>query len=144
MKIKTKAFGEIEVKEKQKIYFAEGILGFEDIHHYFLIDNQEGGPFFWLQAENVPEIAFVVIEPNLVDVNYQLQTDPKDLKELNLEDKENMLLLSIVTINDDPKDITVNLLGPLVINKNTHQAKQVISTTDQYTVRHPLFNGKGG
>ena len=35
MKIKTKAFGEIEVSEKQKIEITEGLLGFEDIHSLY-------------------------------------------------------------------------------------------------------------
>jgi flagellar assembly factor FliW len=144
MKIMTKAFGEIEVSEKQRLVFSEGIFGFEDIHEYILIDSNEGSPFFWLQAEKIAEIAFVVIEPTLIVTDYDLKADEKDLSDLEISNKEDMLLLSIVTINEDPNDITVNLLGPLVINKKNHRAKQIISTTDEYSVRFPLFTGKGG
>lgn len=143
MKIETKAFGEIEISEKQLLYFKDGVLGFEDIHDYVLIDSIDGGPLYWLQAKHIPEIAFVVIDPKIVVNDYQLEADEKELKELDITNPDDILLFSIVTINDDPNNITVNLLGPIVINKKTHQGRQIISTTDKYSVRHPLLNGKG-
>ncbi len=142
MKIVTKAFGELEVSEKQRLRFKEGILGFEDIHEYILIDSVDGGPFYWLQAEKIPEIAFVVIEPSLILPEYKLDADSKDLLELEIEKPEDALLFCIVTVSDDPGDITANLLGPVVINKMSHRAKQIISATDKYSVRHHLIDKK--
>lgn len=138
MKILTKAFGEIEILEKQKIFFKEGIFGFEDIHEYVLLDTQENSPFYWLQSEKIPEIAFVIINPSTVESDYKCDIDPKYLKELEISNDEEILIFSIVTIQEDPKDITVNLLGPIIINKKTHKAKQIINQNDKYTVKHPI------
>ena len=90
MKIMTKAFGEVEVDEKQRIKFKEGIFGFEDIHNFVLLDTKKGSPFFWLQAENIPEIAFVLIDPLIVKNDYVLDVDPKDVDELKITDDSAM------------------------------------------------------
>lgn len=143
MKVKTKAFGEIEVSEKQRIIFKDGIFGFEDIHNFVLLDTEEGSPFYWLQSEEVKEIAFLIIEPKMIIPDYKLDVDKNELAQIDIKTEEDILLFSIVTIYENPQNITVNLLGPLVINKTKHVGKQIISLNDTYSVRHPLFNGKG-
>jgi flagellar assembly factor FliW len=141
MLLKTKAFGEIEVSELQRITFEKGLFGFEDINTYFLLDSEKDSPFFWLQAENVPEIAFVLIDPLFAKNDYVLDVDPKDVEELGINDDKDTLVFSIVTIYDKPEDITVNLLGPILINKKTRKALQIINQRD-YSVKHPLFEKK--
>ena len=64
MKIKTKPYGEVEVDEKQKLYFPEGIIGFEDVNYYYLLDSKEG-PFYWLQAEGNAVLAFLIVDPRI-------------------------------------------------------------------------------
>ena len=44
MKIQTKPYGEIEVDEKQRLKFPEGIIGFEGITNYVLFEFS-GGDF---------------------------------------------------------------------------------------------------
>ena len=144
MKIKTKAFDEIEISDKQKIFFENGILGFEDIHDYVLLDTPEDtNPFYWLQAEKIPEIAFVIIDPRIIMSDYQLDVDPEDFKDLMIEKETEILMFSIVTIYDNPEDMTLNLLGPIIINKSNHYAKQVINQKDEYSIKHPLMQKRG-
>lgn len=144
MKIVTKAFGEIEISEKQKITIKEGLLGFEDIRDFVLLDFDEGSPFYWLQAEKIPEIAFLIVDPKQVVDDYELIVDDKDLEKLEINSESDILTFAIVTLNDNPAKTTVNLLGPIVINKITHQARQLISLSDKYSVRHPLLSQKEG
>ena len=65
-----------------------------------------------------------------------------DLDSINLKDNDDYLLFSIVNLNNDPAKTTANLLGPLVINKENHKAKQVISTNEKYSVRQLLHSEK--
>lgn len=138
MKILTKIFGEIEVSEKQVVTIKDGLFGFEDVEEYVLLDYEEGSPFYWLQARRIPEIAFLLVNPALIVEDYRLEVDQGDLETLEIESEEDILLFSIVTLNDDPAKTTINLLGPIVINKKTHFAKQMISTNEKYSVRQPL------
>ncbi len=135
MKIKTKPYGEIEVNEKQKLHFPEGIIGFEGISHYYLIDSKEG-PFYWLQAAEEPQLAFLLVDPRIFMNNYKLAVKNSDLASLNLDSNDDLLDFAIVTVPEERLKISVNLMGPIVINRKTREAKQVISENDKYTVKH--------
>lgn len=135
MKIKTKPYGEIEVNEKQRVHISEGIIGFEGISHYYLIDSKEG-PFYWLQAEGEPGLAFLLVDPRIFMNNYQLEVKDSDLALLNIENKEDLLDFAIVTVPEEHSKISANLMGPIIINRKTRKAKQVISENDEYTVKH--------
>ncbi|RKX94994.1 MAG: flagellar assembly protein FliW [Spirochaetes bacterium] len=138
MKIKTKPYGEIEVSERQRIIFPEGIIGFENIHQYFLIDSREG-PFYWLQAEEEPDLAFLLVNPRIFIENYKLMVDKEDIKSIGVEHKKEMLDFAIVTVPEDPAKISANLMGPIIINKKTRVGKQVISKNNNYTVKHYIL-----
>ena len=138
MKLKTKPYGEIEVNEQQKVNLPEGIIGFEDIHDYYLLDSKEG-PFYWLQAAEFPELAFLLIDPKLFKEDYKLSVKESDLKSMSLESKNDLLDFAIVTVPEDPAKISANLMGPIVVNRKTRVAKQVISENDEYGIKHYLL-----
>lgn len=138
MKIKTKPYGEIEVGEKQKLSFPEGIIGFKEIHFYYLIDSKEG-PFYWLQAEESPDLAFLLINPRTFMRDYRLMIRDEDLQSLKLENEEDLLDFAIVTVPEDPEKISANLMGPIIVNKKTRVARQVISENERYTVKHYIL-----
>jgi flagellar assembly factor FliW len=138
MKLKTKPYGEIEVNEQQKVSFPEGIIGFEDIHDYYLLDSKEG-PFYWLQADGFPELAFLLIDPRLFKEDYELSVKESDLKFMKLESKKDLLDFAIITVPEDPAKISANLMGPIIINRKTRVAKQVISKNDEYSIKHYLL-----
>jgi flagellar assembly factor FliW len=138
MKIKTKPYGEIEVSEKQKLCFPDSIIGFEGIQNYYLLDSHEG-PFYWLQAAEQPELAFLLINPRIFKSNYKLMVREEDLRSIGLENQDQCVDLAIVTVPEDPAKISANLMGPIIINKKTRQAKQVISANDEYSVKHYIM-----
>ena len=142
MKILTRIFGEIEISENQKIFIEEGLFGLEDVQEYVLLNSSENSPFYWLQALDIPDIAFLLVDPTLVVKDYKLSVVEGDLDSINLKDNDDYLLFSIVNLNNDPAKTTANLLGPLVINKENHKAKQVISTNEKYSVRQLLHSEK--
>lgn len=135
MKIRTKPYGEIEVDEKQKLYFPEGIIGFEGICDYFLIDSKEG-PFYWLQSAQHAELAFLLINPRLFLDDYKLQVRNSDIQLLKPEADDDLLDFAIVTVPEDPEKISANLMGPVVVNRKTRVGMQVISENDGHDVKH--------
>jgi len=46
----------------------------------------------------------------------------------------------IVTIPEDPEEMTVNLKGPVIVNEEEFIGKQVINQVDEYTVRHRVVD----
>ena len=148
MELKTKPFGVINIEEKQKITFTRGIFGFDNIREYALL-NASQWPFFWLQAIDVPDLAFILIDPLIFRPDYTLDVDESDLLDIELtpEDRDKMLVFSIVTVPDDQKKMTANLQGPVIINREKRTGRQFISTNQKWSVRHFIMDElaeKGG
>lgn len=115
-----------------------GMLGFEEIKDYVLTNNPGEHPFAWLQVQDNSSLAFVVIDPFVALPDYQPDIPQADVEFLKLKQADDALLLGIVTIHDEQR-ATVNLKGPIVINRHTHIAKQVIiANAAAYSVTHPL------
>ena len=115
-----------------------GILGFELIKDYILVAKPDEEPFAWLRVENDPALSFVVIDPFVVLPDYKPDIPPADVEFLGLKEAADALLLGIVTIQGDNR-ATVNLKGPLIINRHTLAGKQVIlANATDYSVQHPL------
>jgi flagellar assembly factor FliW len=115
-----------------------GLLGFEQIKDYVLVVNPGEEPFAWLRVEDNIALAFVVIDPFVVLPEYKPDIPPADVEFLGLKCADDALLLGIVTVHG-ASQATVNLKGPVVINRHTHTGKQVIiANATQYSVQHPL------
>ncbi len=115
-----------------------GLLGFEQIKDYVLITNPGEEPFRWLEVRNNPALAFVVVDPFVVVPDYRPNLPQPDVEFLGIQSPEDVQLLNIVTVHG-PNRATVNLKGPIVLNRHTATGKQVvISNASEYSVQHPL------
>ncbi|MDR1838444.1 MAG: flagellar assembly protein FliW [Treponema sp.] len=138
MKVNTKAFGQIEVDEKQKINFPQGLLGFDDYKDYVLFD-AEHEPFFWLQSVDDQEIAFILVNPFLFRPDYEVNISNEELAEVGITSPENALIFVIVTIPQDGGPMTANLQGPLIINKGKMTAMQAVLSDVRWKTRHDII-----
>ena len=137
MKLLTKAFGLIDVNERQKVTFPTGLFGFESIKDYVLID-AERQPFFWLQSVEAEHIAFIVINPFLFRPDYELDIDDELVKEIGINNPEEALIFAIVTISPSGL-MTANLQGPLIINRETRIGKQGILNDPRWKTKHDIM-----
>jgi flagellar assembly factor FliW len=140
IKIKTRPFGEIEVSEQQIIDFPDGILGFDDVRKFVLLDaHDENSPLKWLQAFDEPDLAFVIIRPVDFMREYELVVSMNDIEAVGAETAENLIVFAIVTIPTNPSDMTANLQGPIIVNPEKRLGRQAISLSDRYSVRHKIL-----
>ena len=137
MKIQTKAFGLIDLDERQRVTFPTGLFGFEAIKDYVLID-AERQPFFWLQSVEAEHIAFILINPFLFRSDYELDIDDDLVKEIGIKNPDEALIFSIVTI-PPTGPMTANLQGPLIINRETRIGKQGILTDPRWKTKHDIM-----
>jgi flagellar assembly factor FliW len=115
-----------------------GLLGFEQIKNYALLADPAEKPFAWLRVADDKSLAFVVIDPFVVLPDYKPEIPQSDVEFLGIKEAGDALLLGIVTIHGHMR-ATMNLKGPVVINRHTHTGKQVIITNAvNYSVHHPL------
>jgi len=137
VKVQTKAYGAIEVDERQRVSFPTGLFGFETVRDYVLID-AERQPFYWLQSLEAEHIAFITINPFLFRPDYELDIDDDQLKEIGITKAGDVLVFSIVTIPPDGP-MTANLQGPLIINRETRIGKQGILTDPRWKTKHDIL-----
>lgn len=137
MTVETKAFGPIDVDERQLIHFPVGIFGFESLHDYALLDSGTP-PFYWLQSLAQVQTAFVLINPYVLRSDYLLDVPEEDLQSLAYENTEDLLVFAIVTIPEDPEEMTANLQGPVVINRVQRLGRQSISLNPNWRTKHRI------
>ena len=67
-------------------------------------------------------------------------------KELEIENPENVCVYTVLTIpkERDYRDMTANLLAPIVINTDNMSAKQIVMDGSHYNTKHRLFPEKKG
>ncbi len=141
MDIQTLRFGKMDVQEDKVITFPRGILGFAKNKRYILFPHSENSPFFWLQSVDDGDLAFVVMNPQLVKADYRVDVDENVLKELDALQTESLEVVCIVTIpKTDPRRMTINLLGPIIINAKNRCAVQIICDKQSYSHRHPVVS----
>jgi flagellar assembly factor FliW len=136
--IVTTRFGEIDVDESKIIDMRGGILGFEHLKKYVLHVRDDSNPFWWFQSLDDGAIAFVVVNPYFAKVDYGPMISDNDVKLLEIEDTEDVVLLAIVTIRQNPFSVSVNLRAPLVINAKKKIAKQTVLEDATYPVQYYL------
>ncbi len=115
-----------------------GLLGFERFKDYLLVARAEEAPFRRLEVKDNASLMFIVIEPAFVLPDYRPDIPASDAEFLELLSPEEALVYNIVTLQG-PGRATVNLKGPIVINRRTNVAKQVVlANAAEYSVEHPL------
>ncbi len=115
-----------------------GLLGFEAVKNYVLLSNPGEEPFMWLQMLDGTHQSFLVVSPFLVYTEYQPDIAAEDTGFLGLSSSADALVVNIVTLRGGGQ-ATVNLKGPIVINRHTLIGKQVIpNNVAEFTLRHPL------
>jgi flagellar assembly factor FliW len=138
VKVATKAYGTIDVSERQKIIFNEGLFGFESFKDYMLLD-AERQPFYWLQSIDVEKIAFILVDPFLFRPDYEFNISNEELSDIAITSPGQALIFSIVTISEDGNLMTANLQGPLIINRDTHCGKQAILSDPRWKTKHNII-----
>ena len=141
MKIETPQFGTIEIAEDKIITMPAGMPGFPGRRRFIILEREETQPFYWYQCVDDPDLALVIMDPYLFKPDYSVDLNPA-LKEMSWEaDGEDSLKLYVVVNASEgvPEKITANLIGPLVINTQRHEAVQMVVHDSPYSHRYPIL-----
>lgn len=139
MLVQTERFGPLEAPEEKMIRLQKPILGFEGCETFFLVEQDDFHPFCWLQSAERSELAFIVVNPTLVCPDYRIEVHREEVRDLVITSPETVETYVIVTVPENPREISVNLQGPIVINTENGFAKQLVLVNSNYSVRHRLL-----
>ena len=122
-----------------RLHMPAGLLGFPEIKEYLIVDPDRELPVKWLQARDEPHLAFVITDPFVLLPDYQVELTPLDLMDVGAHTTTDLFLVAIVAL---PRDTTayptVNLQGPVLINRANGWAKQLVLVQGPYHTQHPL------
>ena len=107
------------------VTFPKGLLGFERLTAFTLFEPKDGYPLKFLQVT--------------VKRDYQVPLTPEEAEALALEAPEDALILTLVVVPEDPRHMTTNLAGPLIINIRTRVGRQIILSSETYPLRCPIL-----
>ena len=142
IEVKTNDLGIVLVNEENIFTFCQPILGFADYKKFALIKSSElGDSLRLLQSLDDSAVAFVLIDPDAVNQNYN-PTLPKDSVEA-LKGEDNPLhCYLIAVIPQNFKNATVNMKSPLLFCYESSLAAQVVLDCD-FPIRFELFKKEG-
>jgi flagellar assembly factor FliW len=123
----------------------QGLIGFAGYRHAELRELPEHPPFRWMTLHGPSGLVnFVVVDPSGLVPGYEPELFDADAASLDLGDPADAQLLAIVSLQpQDPLSATVNLIGPIVINRRTRVGRQlVIANNSRYSARHLLLESE--
>jgi flagellar assembly factor FliW len=119
--------------------FVAGLPGFPDAHRFALDGlGAELEPFCRMRSLDQRDLTFTVMPPGLVFPEYSVVIDEESVERLKLDNAADAVVLAIVTLSVPPEPPKVNLLGPIVINRRTLLAAQVVQHGSSHGVAVPL------
>jgi flagellar assembly factor FliW len=139
LKVNTTRFGELQVNKEDIINFQEGLLGFENLNKFFVVDPGDSTLILWLQSIDDGKIAFPIIEPKIYKPDYVAKLVPGDMKSVELESLSQAKIYSILTIPSDITTMSANLKAPIVINNEKKVAKQIVLQDSKLNVKHEMY-----
>jgi flagellar assembly factor FliW len=118
----------------------EGIVGFPEYKSFDLLSVPDQLPFIWMRLHGPDPLHFVVIEPGGLIPDYELELFDEDASVLGIADPADAMVLNIVTVYPGSNaSATVNLAGPVIVNRRTGVAKQcILANYARYSAHHPL------
>ena len=120
--------------------FPDGLLGFETLRAAGLEPISDAPPFSWLKFQGDSAQSFLVVAPVYVTASYRFELGSTDCRTLSLTRASDAGVLNIVTLRPDGA-LTVNLKGPIVYNKLTGEARQVVPiNAAELPVNFPVAN----
>lgn len=127
--------------DELELRFVRPLIGFERSARFALRSlGAQYEPYAALVSLDEPDLRFVVVPPGVVFPDYVIEIPDSDRQLLALSDASDVVVLAIVRRQGVPTPV-VNLMGPIVINRRTRDAAQVVLQESDYGVMVPVDLG---
>lgn len=121
--------GRREVRLDRVLHFPRGVIGYETLREFTLLQIRERSPLLVLQSMEAPALGLIVADPYAFVADYNLRVSDADQHVLQAESAADLAVLVTATIPPGkPEETALNLLGPIIVNHRARlglQAPQV-------------------
>jgi flagellar assembly factor FliW len=115
------------------ISMAVPMAGFPAHRDFVLVRLHEEGLLYALTSIRDPEVRFLVAPPEPFFPDYAPELENEVFSALNTKDPDRLLLMVVITAGVE--DTTANLLAPIVVDRDSHRAIQVVLTGSDLPIR---------
>lgn len=120
------------------VTFVRPLLGFPRSRSFELRSlGERYAPFMALGSVEEPGLAFIVVAPGLLFSDYVVEIGEADVELLDLHGAQDVEVLALVSRHAGAAP-TVNLMGPLVVNRRLDIASQVVLQDGIYGAAVPV------
>ena len=142
MLVQTKFFGEFDLPEEKIVTLERGLIGLEQYKKYTILYDceKEEANISWFQSVEEPTLALPVIKPWLVKEDYDPVVEDELLTGLGDLTEENLVILLTMTVPEDIKQMSVNLMAPIIINADTRKGTQIVVENADYEVKYKIYD----
>ena len=112
---------------------ATPMLGFPAHRQFVLIRLNDAGLLYALTSVDDPEVRFLVAPPEPFFPDYAPEIENATLAALNAKDPDRLLILVVITAGTD--ETTANLLAPIIVDRDSRRAVQVVLEDASLPVR---------
>jgi flagellar assembly factor FliW len=107
--------------------------GFPAHREFVLVRLHEEGLLYAFTSTDDPELRFLVAPPEPFFPDYAPEIENDVLAALNTKDPDRLLLLVVITAGVN--ETTANLLAPIVVDRDSRRAMQVVLTGSGMPIR---------
>ncbi len=133
IKIKSERLGEIEIEEKEIIYFPYGIPGIP-FERFIIKDLIE--PVKWFISVDDPDVAMLIISPFQYFPTYGFELSDEIVSALQAKDEKDLeIYVSLLKYNDG---VAANLKCPFIINREKKVGVQIVLEDEKYSFKEPI------
>lgn len=122
-----------------KIFFENGIPGLEEYKEFEISQLGTSNKFKMITSVEESNIGFVAVSPFEVNKDYEIDLNDEIIKQLQIKEPKDVLVLNLITLGRTLEKSTVNLKAPVIINIKNNKGKQLILQDDKYSVKEPLM-----
>jgi flagellar assembly factor FliW len=115
------------------ITMAVPMPGFPAHREFVLVRLNEDGLLYAFTSIQDPELRFLVAPPEPFFPDYAPEIENEVFSALNTKDPDRLLLLTVITAGVE--ETTANLLAPIVVDRDSMRAMQVVLSGSGYPVR---------
>lgn len=134
--VASRRFGTYDVPADRVLTLPDGLVGLPDARRFALLEpSSPGAPFRFMICLDQPDLGFVVCDPEAFAPGYRARL-PKSANAT----REDAAVLTLVTVPENPREMTANLMAPLIVDCTTREGRQFVCDAPDLSTRHPLLS----
>jgi flagellar assembly factor FliW len=120
------------------IELVQPMPGFPELRQFALVQLDDDGLLCAFRSVEEPDLRFLVVPPSAFFPDYTPEVDEEAVRELGIENVDDILVLVVVRAGASLAESTANLAAPLLINASTRRAQQVVLDDPAHSLAAPL------